>query len=303
MADGDRNDRYSSHAPGANGKVPGAAAPPSQHMTLEELSLFNEYLSAHFGLHFPEHKREILEFALRPRLEAHGLKGFMEYFILLQYGAGDEREALARAVTNNETYFFRETLQLETLFGEALETFKRESAVPGVLNLLCAGCSSGEEAYTVSIFAKENQYRMWGTEVQIYAFDLDTTRLEVARSCRYSATSFRMVDKEKMERYFTKPREGYREVKAAYRSGITYAWGNILDLYSYYRGIPFDAIFCRNVLIYFSESSLHKAVENFARCLRPGGLLFLGHSESIIGVSHRFEPFRLGPCIVYRRTP
>ena len=271
-------------------------------MNAEEFSLIDEYLSAHFGLHFPEHKKEILEFALRPRLDALGLRAFMEYYILLQYSSGDEKDQLAKAVTNNETYFFRETLQLDALFTDGLDALKREATTQGILSLLCAGCSSGEEAYTLSIYAKENQFRMWGVDVRIYAFDLDNTRLEVARGGQYGASSFRMVDDDKLERYFTKPREGTRQVKNAYKSDIIFGWGNILDLYSYYRGVPFDAIFCRNVLIYFSEASVHRAVENFAKCLRPGGLLFLGHSESIIGVTSQFEPFRLGPCIVYRRT-
>jgi chemotaxis protein methyltransferase CheR len=271
-------------------------------MNAEEFSLLNEYLSAHFGLNFPDHKKEILEFGLRPRLEALGLRTFMEYYILLQYSSGGEKDQLARAVTNNETYFFRETLQLEALFTEGIDALKRDVATEGILSVLCAGCSSGEEAYTISIFAKENQFRMWGMDVRIYAFDLDNTRLEVARNGLYGASSFRMVDDDKMERYFTKPRDGMRQVKGGYKSDIIFGWGNILDLYSYYKGVPFDIIFCRNVLIYFSEASLHRAVENFAKCLRPGGILFLGHSESIIGLTDLFEPFRLGPCIVYRRT-
>ena len=271
-------------------------------MTPDEFSLFNEFLSSHYGLHFPDHKKELLEFALRPRLQAHRLKGFMEYYILLQYNSGDEREQLTRAVTNNETYFFREIHQLDALFGDGLDAFKREAATQGAMNILCAGCSSGEEAYTLSIYAKDNQYRFWGVELRVQAFDLDTNRLEIARNARYGPSSFRTVEEEKIERYFTSPKDGLRQVKPAYRSGTTFDWGNILELYSFYRGVPFDAVFCRNVLIYFSETSLHRAVENFARCLRPGGLLFLGHSESIIGISPHFEPYRLGPCIIYRRV-
>lgn len=273
-------------------------------MTQEEFEMFNELLDTHFGLCFPEAKKEILESRLKPRLDILKMRHFMDYYFTLQYNSNGSQEIshLARLVTNNESYFFRETHQFEALFNHALDDIKKTCALPGVIRILCAGCSTGEEAYTLNIYAKENLYQMWGYAVEISAFDIDTDALKRAKEAVYGSNSFRFTDSEKLIRYFKKQNESKHSVKETFRTGINFDWGNILKLETYKKLMPYDALFCRNVLIYFSEASLHKAVDNFAFCLRPGGLLFLGHSESIIGVSDKFEAIRLGNCIVYRRT-
>lgn len=273
-------------------------------MTQEEFQLFNELLDTHFGLCFPESKKDILESRLKPRLDALKMSHYIDYYFTLQYNSNGSHEIdhLARLVTNNESYFFRETHQFEALFNYALDDIKKMCISPNTIRILCAGCSTGEEPYTLNIYAKENLYQMWGYNVEINAFDIDTNALHTAKKAAYGPNSFRFTDSEKMIRYFKKYHENHYSVKESFRKGITFDRGNILKFETYNRPIPYDAVFCRNVLIYFSEVSLHKAVDNFARSLRPGGILFLGHSESIIGVSDKFEAIRLGNCIAYRRT-
>jgi chemotaxis protein methyltransferase CheR len=273
-------------------------------MTQEEFQLFNEILDSHFGLWFPESKKEILESRLKPRLDMLKMRHYMDYYFTLQYNSNGSEEVshLARLVTNNESYFFRETHQFEAFFKHALDDMKKTCASPGTIRMLCAGCSTGEEPYTLNIYAKENLYQLWGYAVEISAFDIDTDALQTAKKAAYGPNSFRFTDSEKLPRYFKKVHQDQYSVKENFRTGIIFDWGNILKLETYKKLIPYDALFCRNVLIYFSEVSLRGAVENFARCLRPGGLLFLGHSESIIGISDKFEAIRLGNCIVYRRT-
>lgn len=113
------------------------AAPP---LGQEEYALLNEFLAERFGLTFPEHKREILESRVRPRLSYLGLKSFMDYYLLLQYNpnGGSELAQLARMVTNNESYFFRETHQFEALFQHGIESLKESSVLPDSLRFLCA---------------------------------------------------------------------------------------------------------------------------------------------------------------------
>lgn len=278
------------------------SAPSLRH---EEYALINEFLAERFGLTFPEHKREILESRVRPRLAALGLKSYMDYYVLLQYNpnGGGELAQLARVVTNNESYFFRETHQFEALFQHGIEELKEDTALPGSLRFLCAGCSSGEEPYTLNIFSRENQYRMWGQSVAIDAFDLDDHRIAMAERAEYSQGSLRAVTEEQVSRYFTPgPSPGTRSLKSAFKLGVAFKVANILRPETYHQPIAYDALFCRNVLIYFSEPTLRKAIESFASCLRRGGLLFLGHSESIIGMTPLFEPVRLGDCIAYRRV-
>ncbi|HKV11677.1 MAG TPA: protein-glutamate O-methyltransferase CheR [Thermoanaerobaculia bacterium] len=269
--------------------------PAGAAMTQEEYLLLNELISGQFGISFPEHKREVLESRLRPRLRALSLDRYWDYYLQLQCDAVGERAHLAELVTNNETFFFRETHPIEAFFEEAAPR-------TGALRVLSAGCSSGEEPYTLGIYARQNTVRLGSAGVTIDAFDLDATRIEAARRGEYGRSSLRSATPEQAERYFTAAGPERWVLKAPFRDGVRFAWGNILDLPTFRNGAPYDAVFCRNVLIYFSEAALHRAVRNFAEVLRPGGFLFLGASESIIGLSDRFETVRLSRSIAYRRV-
>jgi chemotaxis protein methyltransferase CheR len=273
-------------------------------MTEEEHLLLNELISGRFGINFPEHKRDLLEARLRPRLQALHLHRYLDYYLQLVCDGEGEREYLAQLVTNNETFFFRETHQFEALLDSALDELKMGAAVPGALRLLSAGCSSGEEPYTLGIFARQSFVRLAGTTVSIDAFDVDASRIEMARRAEYGRGSLRALAPEQIERYFTPLATDPERwsLKPAYRGGVQFAGGNILDFPSFGYQKPYDAVFCRNVLIYFAEPALHLAVSHFARVLRPGGLLFLGASESIIGLSDRFETVRLRGTIGYRKV-
>ena len=274
-------------------------------LTQEEYLLFNELISAQFGISYPEHKREVLEMRLRPRLQTLRLDRYLDYYLLIQCDPRLERERLAELVTNNETFFFRETHQFDALFEDGVELLRRSSDDPSSLRLLCAGCSSGEEPYTLAIYARQNFVRLAGTNVSIDAFDVDTSRIEMARRAEYGRSSLRATTPEQVQRYFSvngTNGTGHVTLKPLFRNGVHFAWGNILDLPSFRPRVPYDAVFCRNVLIYFSEPGLHRAIRHFAEVLRPGGLLFLGHSESIIGLSDQFETVRLSHAIAYRKV-
>lgn len=270
-------------------------------MGREELELLNEIISKQFGLWFPEHKREILISRLAPRLKFLHLHRFMDYYLYLQYDLEGEREHLARLLTNNETYFFRETRQFAALFNQGLDELRSNGHVD-TFRCLSAGCSSGEEPYTLNIFAQQHRHLLAGARLEIHAFDIDTDRLESALKAIYGPSSLRALDNEDVRRYFVEHDAHHWELLTDYRDGVSFREGNIMDLGSFRQPRLYDVLFCRNALIYFSEAALHQAISNFAEVLRPGGLLFLGHAESIIGVSRQFETVRLGNCIAYRRV-
>ncbi len=271
-------------------------------MTQEEYLLLNELISTQFGVFFSEHKREVLEARLRPRVQALHLPRYLDYYLQLRCDADGERGRLAELVTNNETYFFRETHQFEALFGPALDELRMHAVLPGTLRVLSAGCSSGEEPYSLSILAQRNAVRMAGTGLSVDAFDIDTRRLEMARRAEYGKGSLRSVEPEVVDVLFTRAAEDRFALRPNFRAGVRFAPGNILEIGTYLPAVPYDVVFCRNVLIYFSEVALHKALAHFARVLRTGGILFLGHAESIIGLTDRFETVILGQTIAYRRT-
>jgi chemotaxis protein methyltransferase CheR len=270
---------------------------PAGSMSQEEYLLLNELIAQQYGITFPEHKRTMLEARLRGRLQALHLPRYLDYYLHLQRDPNGERKKLAELVTNNETYFFREAQQLAAFYEEAA----RETRRGGALRLLCAGCSSGDEAYTLAIVGRRNAVRL-GRAVEVDAFDVDAGRIEMARRAEYGRSSLRSLDAEQVELYFQPLARERWSLKPPYRAGVRFAWGNILDRGSFPPAAFYDAVFCRNVLIYFSEAALRRAVEHFAAVLRPGGLLFLGVAESIIGLSPRFETVRLSRSIAYRRV-
>lgn len=268
-------------------------------LSQEELALFNEFFSGKFGIHYPDHKREILESRLVPRLRANHLQRFIDYYLMLQYDLDRELDPLTRAITNNESYFFRETAQFDSLSGE-LDALKAGGRHKGRLRFLSAGCSSGEEPYTLNVVLRDAGHGLQAGELRIDAVDLDTERLEQARRGVYRPGSLRTLDDEQTARLFVQLDDESYELKQPFRTGVHFSPGNILDADSFpFR--PYDAVFCRNVLIYFTEAALKHAIDNFSRVVRPGGLLFLGHSESIIGLTQAFQAERLGNCIAYRR--
>ncbi len=267
----------------------------------EAYHLLNELLERRFGLSFPPHRRPTLETRLQPRLRALNLGSFLDYYATLLVPGAPEYRHLANAVTNNETYFFRETDQFEALIGAGLAELARAPAVADRLRILSAGCSSGEEAFTLSFYAD----RAWSgggrLPVEVDAFDLDAERVAIAQRGECRARSLRQMTPEQVGRYLTRLGEDSWQVRPAWRQRVAFAAGNIVELGTFRRPLTYDAVFCRNVLIYFSEQSLRRAVRNFLAVLRPGGLLFLGHSESVIGMFPELPAVRVGDVIAYRK--
>ncbi len=268
-------------------------------MSSEELALFNELISNHFGIHFPEHKRKILETRLRPRLRANHVRRFIDYYLLLQFDLELELGPLTQAITNNESYFFRETLQFDALDMKCLDDLQK-GGEPGRLRFLSAGCSSGEEPYSLNICLRGPLQGM-SRDLMIDAFDIDQNHLAKARRAIYQPNSLRALSPSQKRMYFTALEDGSFELRSRFRHNVDFHHGNLLDAETL-SGRVYDVVFCRNVLIYFTDEATRKTIDNFVHKVRPGGLLFLGHSESIIGLHSKFQAERVGQCIAYRRV-
>ena len=267
---------------------------------MEELALFNELFAQKFGLFFPEHKREILESRLQPRLRANHLNRFIDYYLLLQYDMQREIDSLTQAITNNESYFFRETNQFEILEGDLLQGLV-DGGVRGRIRALSAGCSSGEEPYSLNIFLRRALGEDEAAPISIQGIDLDVHRLQQARDAVYRPSSLRSLSEQQIQHYFQKQNDFAFKLRPTFQLGVDLKRGNILEVQTLGPSYSYDVVFCRNVLIYFSEPALKTAIRHFAQVIRPGGLLFLGHSESIIGLTPLFQAERLGTTIAYRR--
>lgn len=273
-----------------------------REMTDAEHRLLNEFVSNLYGIEFSNERRRLLESRLKPRLQALDMDRYMDYYLLLQYGLEDELPTFTRLITNNESYFFRETRQFDALFDEAWTELAQVANNGSPVRILCAGCSSGEEPYTLNIFHESHRLASH-LPIQIDAVDIDAERIAAAKKAEYTQSSLRATSEQQIRRFFSRTGSNLYRLNAPLLENTRFELGNILDLATFPAPGRYDALFCRNVLIYFSEHALHRAIDNFAGALRPGGLLFLGHAESIIGLSNAFETVRFERCIAYRRKP
>jgi chemotaxis protein methyltransferase CheR len=271
-------------------------------MTDEECRLFAGLVRDRFGLDVFEAQRDRVRFRLKDRLEARAMTSFLEYyrFLVLSPDAGEELSYLAEALTNNETYFFRERYQLDWYFAEVLPRQLQGRPAGEPIRVLSAGCSSGEEAYSLAIVHHENQFRCFGRPLEVHAVDLNAVRVKQAEQAEYEGLSFRGTKPDAKDRYFTPTaQDGRWRVKPWVRLPVRFRVLNLMDLASAYGEAYFDAVFCRNVLIYFNESTMQRACVLFHHVLRASSPLFLGHSESLLGRTRLFKPERAPDFIYY----
>jgi len=273
-------------------------------MTDEECRLFSGLVREKFGLDVFEAQRDRVRFRLKERLEARAMTSFLEYyrFLVLSPGPSEELQFLAETLTNNETYFFRERYQLDWYFAEVLPRQVQGRATGEPVRVLSAGCSSGEEAYSLAIVHYENQFRCFGRPLEIYAIDLNATWIRQAEQAEYDGLSFRAASAEAKEKYFgATAKDGRLRVKAWLRGPVKFRVLNLMEIPAAFPEGHFDAVFCRNVLIYFSEQTMPRACVLFHRALRPRSPLFLGHSESLLGRTRLFRPERAPDFIYYAK--
>jgi len=264
--------------------------------------LLTDLIQTRFGLSFDGVRCEILEARLRPRLRELHLESLREYYLYLRFHPEREVELsrLASLVTNNETYFFRETHQFEILIRHVLPPLK-PSLRERPLKILCAGCSSGEEAYSMVIAFQNAGLEIAGITWEIDAHDLDPERIARGREAVYEQNSLRACDAEGRRRYFT-PSGGRYQLKERHRKGVRFFQTNLVAPNGALGWAVFDVILCRNMLIYFGELAFDNVIGLFARSLRPGGFLLLGHSESLLDRKTPFVPVLLDGGVVYRKA-
>jgi chemotaxis protein methyltransferase CheR len=265
--------------------------------------LLTDLIQTRFGLSFEGVRRDILDSRLRNRLNELRLESLRQYYLYLRFHPDREAEfsLLASVITNNETYFFRETQQFDILIKHVLPPLK-PSLKQRPLKILCAGCSSGEEAYSLVIAFQNAGLEMAGIAWEIEAHDVDREQIARGRLALYDQSSLRACDPETRRRYFT-PHGGDYQLKARHRQGVRFFETNLIVPNGTLSQGMFDVILCRNMLIYFSQPAFDSVIDLFARSLRPGGYLMLGHSESLLDRTTPFVPVLLEGGVVYRKLP
>ncbi|MFW6346311.1 MAG: CheR family methyltransferase [Halomonas sp.] len=261
------------------------------------------FIEREAGIHLPEHKRHLIEVRLRKRQRETGRQSLHDYlnFALSPAGEATEQLALIDAITTNKTDFFREPAHFEFLCDYLASTPGAGRQSP--LRLWSAACSSGEEPYTLAMVLHELSERLDGLTFHVDASDIAPSVLETARRAVYPAARVEPVPMALRRKYLLRSNTpGSEQVKMgpALRRAVSFAPFNLLTGH-YPDRAGYDAIFCRNVMIYFGEAERRQVIAQLHGALRPGGLLFIGHSESLGRPNPGFEP--LIPSVYRKREP
>jgi chemotaxis protein methyltransferase CheR len=250
---------------------------------------------------FQDARRRHLQNRLSERLCALGLESFGAYarYLARHPERAAELRVLAGILPNNETYFFREAHHFDLLVDHLVPQWSMSSR-PEPLRVLSAGCSSGDEAYSIVIALQRARLHHTDLAWQIDACDLNPESIAQAREGLYEAGSLRACDEPGRAAHFHVQGDCFR-LRSAHREGIRFFEANLASADLEFPGAPYHVVFCRNVLMYFSEAAFHGALSHFHRALAEGGYLFLGHAESLIGRRSDFLPARLCDSIVYRK--
>jgi chemotaxis protein methyltransferase CheR len=243
------------------------------------------------GINLSDQKRELVYGRLARRLRALHLKTFAEYRDLLDSDDGKEIGELCNAITTNLTSFFRESHHFEYLREQVLQGRAAQRNASRRMRIWSAGCSTGEEPYSLAMTVMEAlpELRTW--DIKILATDLDSDVLSRAQRGIYAADRVRTLSPQRLSRFFVerRGRDGpCYEVIPELMSLITFRQLNLMH-HLPMKG-PLDVIFCRNVVIYFDKDTQRELFTRVAYLQRPGDMLFLGHSESLFKVSESYNP-------------
>ena len=275
---------------------------PELTLSDAQYRMFRDWVAERCGLWFAPDMRFVLERRLARRVRQLDLGSFAAYYYHLRSQAGDEGELadLIDDLTTNETFFLRERRQLDTLVGEILpEWIERRRRHGGPVSIWCAGCSSGEEPYSIVMLAREAGFEP-GRDFRVYASDICRRVLQSARRGVYRASAFRETEPLLRQKYFVE-KEGVWRISDDVKRHVVFTRANLVDSARAFMLGAMDVILCRNVIMYFEMPTRRRVVVAFAERLRPGGYLLLGHAESLIQLSSAFELRHLRGDMVYRK--
>lgn len=275
----------------------------NHHLELPDdvFRMLRETIYKRSGLFFSDSSKYLLQKRLSPRARELNFDSFQKYYYFLQYDprAEPEFDHIFDLVTTNETYFFREPAQLDAFIEEIVPELMARTPKRKI-RIWSAGCSSGEEPYTIAMLLAERKL-FDACQFEIFASDINQQVLSKARRGVYRENSFRATPPEIRERYFERLPEGSWRIDDSIRNRVSFGRLNLYDEGRASLVGTFDVIFCRNVIIYFDEAAKKQVISNFYRRLADGGYLLLGHSESLISLSTQFRLRHLTHDMVYQK--
>lgn len=267
----------------------------------DEFRMLRDLINEYAGLYFDDSSAYAFDRRLNERLASLELESFDEYYKYLRFSFRNsaELEEAVDLLTVKETYFFRQEYQLRAFRDQLLPWLAETNADQKRLSVWSAGCATGEEAYTIAMLIDESGlFEDW--DVRVIGSDISKRSVSTARHGVYRANSFRTTAPHLRAAYFEELEDG-AHVTERIRKRCHFGQLNLLDAGKATMVGKVDAVFCRNVLIYFDVRSRRQVIDNLYDRLVPGGYLLLGHSESLLNVSTAFELVHLEEDLVYRK--
>ncbi len=259
----------------------------TQSLSDNDLDSLSRFIHENCGIKMPPSKRVMLESRLQKRLLALGIKTFKDYteYLFSEEGKCSELAHCIDAITTNKTDFFREANHFDYLTSHALPALikSNDTGSKNRFTVWSAGCSTGEEPYTLAMVLSEFAETMSGFDFQVLATDISTRVLDKAKLGIYAQESVSPVPEELKSKYLLRSRDrrkGLVRIVPRLREKVLFERLNFMESHFNIRG-KVDVIFCRNVIIYFDRSTQEKLMNTFCRYLLPGGYVFLGHSETL----------------------
>jgi len=251
-----------------------------------EFRRFSELIQSEFGIKMPPTKRVLLQSRFQKRLRALGMHSYKEYcdYVFSEHGHEQERKHLIDVVTTNTTHFFREPKHWDIINQIVLPDLWQRGVGRGTpLKLWSAGCSSGEEPYTLSMILSEFQSHHSGFDFSILATDISTEILQKAKRAVYALEKADEIPMEMKKKYLLKSKnKPLIKIDSALQQKVTFQRLNFMDNFKLQE--KQDIIFCRNVVIYFDRATQVVLFNKFCNNIKTGGYLFIGHSESLSGM-------------------
>jgi chemotaxis protein methyltransferase CheR len=271
-----------------------------------ELEIYNkicDMVYQYSGIRFDEKKADFVFRRLDDRIEFTGASGLKDYYQTLRFDTTySELRNLVEILTTNETYFFREYPQLQSfaefVLPEVLALKRKKN--DRWLNIWSAGCSTGEEPYTLAIILREmiEDFNSW--QISILATDINQEVLKTANRGIYKSRSVKDVPTEYLNKYFEQKDDSFH-ISPVIKKMVNFREVNLKDAATLKGFKGQDFIFCRNVIIYFDDKVNKILLENFYDILDPGGYIFLGHSESVGRITSAFKLLHQGNMLVYQK--
>lgn len=272
-------------------------------MSDDEFLLLRDCIYAHCGIFFDIESKYILEKRLSHRLLDLNLPSFYDYYHYLKYNRSKEQELMdiMDVLTTNETYFFRESFQLKAFSEEIIPELIKVKTARGnrSLRIWSAGCSTGEEPYTIAMLLSTIP-ELKGWKLEIIGTDISQKVLHQARRAVYGKSSFRATEECDLRRFFIQQDDGYK-VNNSIRELVTISHLNLFDTPHLTMLGKVDLIFCRNVIIYFDMAAKKRVIESFHSALYDGGFLLLGHSESLMNLTTSFTLRHFKNDMIYQK--